>query len=178
MKRGTFDNVFKPILLEHKPKTIGEIGCHRGYTALQILEVMVELGQPFSYTGYDAFELGAPEEFQKKEKNGKGFARYKKLHDTLSKFYRKNGMNFTFMLIPGLTKDSLVQPVKYDFVFIDGGHSYETVKHDYEMVKESKIILFDDYQLEGVQRFVDELPMEKKLISNDKCKHKFALIIN
>jgi hypothetical protein len=86
-------------------------------------------------------------------------------------------MNFTFMLVPGLTKDTLVEPVKYDFVFIDGGHSYETVKHDYEMVKESKIILFDDYQLSGVRQFVDELPHEKKLISNDKCKHKFALII-
>jgi hypothetical protein len=45
------------------------------------------------------------------------------------------------------------------------------------MVKESKIILFDDYQLGGVKQFVDELPHEKQLLSNDKCKHKFALIV-
>jgi len=176
MKRGTFDEVFKPLILEHKPKTIGEIGCHRGYTAIQMLEVMVSLGIPFSYTGYDAFELGAPLEFQKQEKNGKGFADYKKLQRTLQKFYSKNGMNFTFMLIPGFTKDTLIEPVKYDFVYIDGGHSYETVKHDYEMVKESKVILFDDYQLDGVKRFVDELDVEKQIISNDKWKHKFVLI--
>lgn len=178
MKRGTFDEVFKPLIIEHRPKTIGEIGCHRGYTTIQMLEVLVSLGYPFSYTGYDAFELGAPTDFQEHEKNGKGFADYNKTKRTLQKFYEKNGMNFTFMLVPGFTKDTLVEPVKYDFVFIDGGHSYETVKHDYEMVKESKVILFDDYQLPGVKQFIDELNCEKTIIGNDKWKHKFVLIKN
>ncbi len=177
MKRGIFDEVFKPLLQEYKPKTVAEIGCHMGFTALQILEVLTEMKYPFTYTGYDAFELASDIEIQKQEKNGKGPANFKKVRRSFQKFYEKNGMNFNFMLVPGFTKDTLKEPVKYDFVYIDGGHSYETVKHDYEMVRESKVILFDDYQLDGVKRLIDELPVEKRFFSSDKWKHKFALII-
>ena len=50
-----------------------------------------------------------------------------------------------------------------DFVFLDGGHSYETVSNDLKTLtsklKKNKIIICDDYdQVEyGVKRAVDEL---------------------
>jgi hypothetical protein len=45
-------------------------------------------------------------------------------------------------------------------VYIDGGHSYSTVKWDYEQVKNSKVIIFDDtypVKFPGVAKFIDEL---------------------
>ena len=51
----------------------------------------------------------------------------------------------------------MITPVAYDFVYIDGGHSYETVMHDYFMVKESNVIVFDDYQITGVKKAIDEI---------------------
>ena len=51
-----------------------------------------------------------------------------------------------------------------DVIFIDGGHSYETVKEDFynyvKFLKPSGIIFFDDYTPEpgfGIKQLVDEL---------------------
>ena len=50
-----------------------------------------------------------------------------------------------------------------DFVFLDGGHSYETVKNDLSLIlkniKKNKIIICDDYDQKdyGVKKAVDEL---------------------
>ncbi len=49
-----------------------------------------------------------------------------------------------------------------DFVYIDGGHSYETVNSDWENVQKimhpKTIVVFDDYKsIEGVTRVVSEI---------------------
>ena len=59
-------------------------------------------------------------------------------------------------------KADLLKDIEYDFVFIDGDHSYEGVKYDYELVKECNQILFHDYdRREGksspVRDFIDTL---------------------
>ena len=52
---------------------------------------------------------------------------------------------------------------EFDFVFLDGGHSYLTVKNDLEILlnsmKKNSIILCDDYNIShyGVKKAVDEL---------------------
>lgn len=52
---------------------------------------------------------------------------------------------------------------KVDFCFLDGGHSYETVKNDLTILtnkmKKNSIIICDDYDQVsyGVKRAVDEL---------------------
>ena len=52
---------------------------------------------------------------------------------------------------------------KIDMIFLDGGHSYETVKNDLflilKSIKKNKIIICDDYDQEsyGVKKAVDEL---------------------
>ena len=51
---------------------------------------------------------------------------------------------FTFELIKGNTRDTLPSYVA-DFVYIDGGHSVATIRSDYEAVKGSHVIVFDDY---------------------------------
>ena len=50
-----------------------------------------------------------------------------------------------------------------DFVFLDGGHSYETVKNDLYLIlkniQKNKVIICDDYDQKnyGVKKAVDEL---------------------
>ena len=51
----------------------------------------------------------------------------------------------------------------YDFVYIAGGHSYDTVKFDHCMVKDSKIIVFDDVDLKSVKSYVFEFLIENKI---------------
>jgi precorrin-6B methylase 2 len=60
-------------------------------------------------------------------------------------------------LIRGNTKQTLTEPKVFDFVYIDGGHSYDTVIHDYSMVKDSTVIVFDDYQIKEVSVAVEEI---------------------
>ena len=56
-----------------------------------------------------------------------------------------------------------------DMVFLDGGHSYETVKKDLKILitklKKNKIIICDDYDQKkfGVKRAVDEFRLEYKI---------------
>ena len=67
-----------------------------------------------------------------------------------------------FDLIMGYTKDTLPKK-KWDFVFIDGGHSYETVKFDHGQVDQSKTVIFDDYQLRDVRKYFDEYVAENNI---------------
>jgi hypothetical protein len=73
-------------------------------------------------------------------------------------------------------------------VYIDGGHSYSTVKWDYEQVKNSKVIIFDDtypIKFPGVAKFIEELRTSGIAITeliekneNGKTLMQCAIIIN
>ena len=71
---------------------------------------------------------------------------------------------------------------KFDYVFLDGGHKYETVLNDLknlrDIVVNKGVILCDDYDLTyapGVKRAIDEFVLKKNL--NLKILHsRFAEI--
>jgi len=145
-----------------KPNVICEIGTHDGKSAIQFVDYCIKLNPKLSYVGFDVFDdVQDNDKFHEKEINGKGAGKMRVAKNNL-KHRQHHHKKFKFKLVKGLTQDTLTQ-ASYDFVYIDGGHSYETVKHDYYKVSGSKVIVFDDYQTEGVKQFVDELIRKEKL---------------
>ena len=99
--------------------------------------------QDFVYHGYDVFDYARNNiEFNRTEYNGKGGASKEFVLNRLLKIHN-DFKQFNYLLYEGLTKNTLHKS-KFDFVYLDGGHSYETVKHDYEKISEGQMIVFDD----------------------------------
>ncbi len=45
----------------------------------------------------------------------------------------------------------------FNFAFIDGMHTYENVKYDFELVKFCGRVLFHDVDIDGIEKFVKEI---------------------
>ena len=195
MKPYKWDAVFKPLIIKYRPKTFCEIGCHEGLTLKSLTPLVEELGYKIEYTGYDAFEMAERPTFEypknpitgEMEHNGKESASYQVIKERCDK-YVKNELLESYDLIKGWTHDTLTGPLIFDMVYIDGGHSYSTVKWDYEQVKDSKIIIFDDtypVKFPGVAKFIEELKTSEISVTeltekNDAGKTimQCAIIIN
>lgn len=156
-----------------RPEKIVEIGVWNGNTALNLIKTAQEHSDFVTYIGYDLFE-DATDETDEREFNVKSHATY---DEVLSRLL-ETGANIT--LIKGDTNETL-KPVLADIVFIDGGHSIETIRADYEKVRKSSVIVFDDYYTPdengempdisrmGCNRIVEELP-HAVIESNDRVK--------
>jgi len=161
------------LIEKYKPKSFGEIGSHEGLTARLLCHKILEYHPRLTYVGYDAYE-----EVPKIEHNGKSTPNQIKLVKRLNWLQRKF-KHFKYELIVGYTNQTLITPRKFGIVYVDGGHSYETVKHDYSMIKDSKIIIFDDYNLGGVKKAVDEIGKGYQMEFNtERGKNKKWVIIN
>lgn len=131
-----------------KPRTILEIGTHNAVRACMMCVQALQHRGYVHYTGYDLFE-DATAETNKTEMNGKGPGSLMLVKEKLASLHRVHP-GFAYRLVKGNTRDTLHgRTVIADFVFIDGGHSVETIRGDYEAVKSSKVIVFDDYYLNG-----------------------------
>jgi hypothetical protein len=195
MKDYKWDKVFKPLIEKHKPKNFCEIGCHEGLTLKSLLPLTTELGYKIKYIGYDAFELADRPTFEypqnpitgEMEHNGKESAAYAKIIERCDK-YLKTDLLDSYEIFQGWTHNTLNGPVRFDMVYIDGGHSYSTVKWDYEQVKDSKVIIFDDtypVKFPGVAKFIEELRTSGVAVTeliekndNNKTIMQCAIIIN
>ena len=176
------DGVF---LLKHitetKPKNFLEIGVFHGVTSRNVCETLYSIhGSNFNFTGIDLFfnekdiskdELPPKTTFSNPLKTiYYNFIlrldpySIKSVNKLLKKF--KNNVN----IIKGNSNDVLknINLDKIDYVFLDGGHKYETVKNDLqnltEVVNNNALILCDDYNLSyapGVKKAIDEYVKEK-----------------
>lgn len=123
-----------------QPKHVVEIGAWRGERAAQFMGLT-----NCYYTGFDLFEL-ATKELDERELNVK---RPYEMVDVAKNLQAKGFSKFA--LIRGDTRETLakwdVEP--FDFAFIDGGHSVETIKNDYEFIRDNispgGVIILDDY---------------------------------
>lgn len=128
----------------NKPGKIIEIGTHKATRADMMCREALKHNSAVHYLGYDLFEDATPETDQR-EMNGKGAGSEAVAREILDRIAADNP-GFTYELVRGDTRFTLHGTEQgADFVFIDGGHSVETIRGDYEAVKSSRLIVFDDY---------------------------------
>ncbi|MBD1148644.1 class I SAM-dependent methyltransferase [Pelagibacterales bacterium SAG-MED30] len=168
-----------------KPKCFLEVGVFHGVTARNVCELLYKIhGGEFRYIGLDIFEKN--DENKSEIIPNTNFSNpFKKIYfeyikkqdpysieavrDLLKKF------NKNVDLITGNSNKILkkINMSKIDYVFLDGGHDYDTVKNDLnnciEVVNKSGTILCDDYNLSyapGVKKAIDEFVKN----NNFKCE--------
>ena len=178
-----------------KPKVFLEVGVFHGVTARNVCELLFKLyGNDFKYIGLDLFEKSNENKSEIIPNTNfsnplkKIYFRYIKRHDPysieavqdlLSKF--KDNVS----LIKGNSNNILkkIDMTKINYVFLDGGHDYKTVKNDLdccsEVIDNNGTILCDDYNLSyapGVKKAIDEFVKK----NNYKCEilrnSRFAVI--
>jgi len=145
-----------------QPANILEIGVASGNTAIRLLEVT-----DADYYGVDLFE-NLTLEMAKAELNGKAVMSLEDVWEKLGAYhervslYRGNSRD----ILPALSQEWLDDGILFDLIFIDGGHSHETIASDYncaeEIIAADGVIVFDDYYQNGAAGFgcnetVDEL---------------------
>ena len=174
-------------LLKHiekvKPKNFLEIGVFHGVTSRNVCEVLHLLhGNDFKFTGIDLFLNDNDRKILKDEYLPKTtfsnplktiYYRFiiksdpynlESVNKLLNKF--KKNVN----IIRGNSNEVLkkINLDGIDYVFLDGGHKYETVRNDLEnliqIVNNKGTILCDDYDLSyapGVRKAIDEYVVSK-----------------
>ena len=200
--KGKWGNIYLERIIFHKPKNFLEIGVFCGVTARNTCDLLYKInGNNFSYTGIDLFggdKINSIDEIAPKFLLNQKFSNPLKniyynliLRENLNsiksiqKFLRKYDKNIK--LIAGDTNSVLkeINLNNIDFVFLDGGHSYQTVCNDltnlYEHMKDKKkVILCDDYGSESyipeVEKAINDFIKQNNLKLN-LIENRFAEII-
>ncbi len=182
MKQKGVGDFFLQHIFERKPKNFLEVGIFHGVTSRNVCELLNSIhGNDFKFTGIDLFST--ENEITKDEHPPKT-----KFSNFLKTFYYKyvirldpysmeavqrllkkyeNNTN----IIKGNSNKILKEIVldNFDYVFLDGGHKYETVLDDLkslsEVIRNNGVVLCDDYDLSyapGVKKAIDEYILSNK----------------
>ena len=195
LKKKYDGDFFLNEIKKEKPKFFLEIGVFHGVTARNVCELLYKIHKNnFKYIGLDLFEKNDENKAEIIPNTNfsnplkRIYFRYIKkqnpysldaVKDLLSKF--KNNIH----LIKGNSNKVLpkIDMSKIDFVFLDGGHEYETVindlKHCLEVLKNGGTVLCDDYDLTyapGVKKAIDEFINHNNLNYEILCNGRFAKI--
>jgi len=199
LKKPYGDNILE-LINEYNPKNVLEVGVFCGVTARNICELLDKNHKnSFSYIGVDLFgnnKASSDDEieplFLKNQKFSNPFKTLfynyikkenlnsiESVHKLLEKFGDK------IKLIQGDTREILenLSLESIEFAFLDGGHSYETVMNDLNILekklKKNAIILCDDYEgktkIDSVTNAINDFVNKKGLLIEKKFQ-RFALI--
>ena len=163
---------------KYKPKNFLEVGVYQGVTSRNVCEKLKIIHNTnFNFFGIDLFE-DSNTDLDNKEMTVKHNRISNPIKHLIFNLILKKDLNCmdsvksllgkfqsNTKLLKGFSEEQLLNLdlEKIDFVFLDGGHSYETVKKDLEILisklKAGKIIICDDYDQAsyGVKKAVDEL---------------------
>jgi len=168
-----------------KPKFFLEVGVFHGVTARNVCELLHKIHtNNFKYIGLDLFE--------KNDENKSEIIPNTNFSNPLKQIYFKyikrqdpytieavrdllKKFKDNVHLIKGNSNNVLekIDMGKIDYVFLDGGHDYETVKNDLNccsgVIENNGTVLCDDYNLSyapGVKNAIDEYVKNK----NYKCE--------
>ena len=195
LKQKGHGDFFLKEVFNKKPKSFLEIGVFHGVTARNVCELLYQIhGNDFKYVGLDLFE--------KSDENKSEVIPSTNFKNPFKKFYHqyitrqdpysieavsnllkkfKNQVH----LIQGNSNQVLkkMDMSKIDFVFLDGGHEYNTVVNDLnsciDVLKFNGSILCDDYNLgsaPGVKKAIDEFVKNNNFKCKIICDDRFALI--
>ena len=175
LKQKNIGNLFLNEVLLSKPKKFLEIGIFQGVTARNICELLYKIhDNNFKYIGVDKFDLD--------EKTNNEIIPSNNFKNPLKQFYYQYIIKenpYSLKSVKNLLKkfdknidifkgDSKIVLPKIDlseinYVFLDGGHSYDTVINDLinckVVVENNGVVLCDDYDLSyapGVKKAIDE----------------------
>ena len=158
-----------------KPKFFLEIGVFHGVTARNVCELLFKIhNYDFKYIGLDLFKKNQENESEIIPNTNFSnpfkqiYFKYIKRQDpytieAVEELLRKFKENIHLIKGNSNTVLKKIDMSKIDYVFLDGGHDYETVKNDLnccsEVIDNNGTILCDDYNLSyapGVKKAIDE----------------------
>ena len=197
LKQKGHGETFLKEVFDKKPKSFLEIGVFHGVTARNVCELLYQIhGNDFKYVGLDLFEKSDENKFEVipstnfKNPFKKFYHQYITRQDpysieAVSNLLKK--FKDQVHLIKG-NSNHVVKKMdmsKIDFVFLDGGHQYNTVVNDLnsciDVLKFNGSILCDDYNLgsaPGVKKAIDEFVKNNNFKCKIFCDDRFALIEN
>ena len=186
-QKGIGEEFLNEIALK-KPKNFLEIGVFHGVTARNVCELLWNIhGNDFNYVGLDLFgestenvnEIIPNTKFNNPLK--KIYFEYILKQDPYSieaVTYLLKKFKNNIHLIKGNSNQLLkkMDMSKIDYVFLDGGHAYETVKNDLEncipVINNNGTVLCDDYDLshapgvkKAIKEFIEIYKYKIKIIS-------------
>ncbi|MFH0874138.1 MAG: class I SAM-dependent methyltransferase [Candidatus Komeilibacteria bacterium] len=166
-----YQYLFQTIKRNHATRLM-EIGTWNGQRALAMIRLAQKFSPAVEYYGYDLFEEMNPEVFDKE---------ISKMPPSKAEVQAKLALTGAKIeLYQGFTQKTLPQTVaslpKMDLIFIDGGHSHETVANDWlyaqQAMNEKTVVIFDDYWAEGCKGDMTE---GAKLVVDAIDRNKFMV---
>ena len=168
------------------PRNFLEIGVFHGVTSRNVCELLHFLnGDNFKFTGIDLFQndnLIPKDEYIPKTKFSNPLKTlYYSYIIKLDPYSVKSVLKLLYKFKKNVTiikgnSNNVIKNInldKIDYVFLDGGHKYETVKEDLnnlaKVVDNNGVILCDDYDLTyapGIKKAIDEFIINKNYALN------------